>query len=133
MSDSKSSVVPSDRSAKWHEYVQEFGRGQDDRLVLAAMGAWLAGLKASELAGSVDEALPAGLPARLANTVAAMVEHRCALAQVMPPVWAAAIPPLEQPVFGSQLMSLRLHLLANSPPAFRRRNLFVDTVVGGQI
>ncbi len=28
---------------------------------------------------------------------------------------------------------LRLQLLTNSPTAFRRRNLFVDTVVGGQV
>ncbi len=45
-----------------------------------------------------------------------MVEHVCAAASVLPSDWTRDIPPLDHPVFGSTLASLRLHLLANSPP-----------------
>ena len=44
-----------------------------------------------------------------------------------------AIEALSEPEFGSQLQSLRLHLLTHSPPPFRRRNIFIDTSIGGQV
>jgi hypothetical protein len=62
-----------------------------------------------------------------------MVEHACAARAVKAPDWVQEIAPLPEPVFGSALASLRLHLLTRSPAAFRRRNLFVDTAVGGQV
>jgi hypothetical protein len=40
---------------------------------------------------------------------------------------------LPQPVFGSELKALRLHLLTNSPPAFRRRNIFIDATLGDRV
>ncbi len=121
------------RSAQWHGLLQEVLRSDDKRLALAALSRWLANLAAGELAGAVETPPPAGLPEQLANTVAAMVEHTCAASGTKAPAWTLEIAPLAQPVFASGLMSLRLHLLTNSPAAFRRRNLFVDTAVGGQV
>lgn len=121
------------RADKWRGLAQELADADDKRLALAALSAWLAGLGAGELADALDAPPPARLPEALANTVAAMVEHVCAQAGVPPPAWTRDIPPLALPVFGSSLASLRLHLLASSPAAFRRRNLFVDTAVGGQV
>jgi len=118
---------------RWRELVHDLTMADDSRLALAALSSWLANLGAGELADAVETPLPAGLSAYLANTVASMVEHVCATSGVMPPAWTRGVAPLAQPVFGSGLMSLRLHLLANSPTAFRRRNLFVDTAVGGQV
>ena len=119
-------------AAQWRGHLRDILRSDDKRLALAALSSWLANLGAREVADAVD-APPAGMPTYLANTVAAMVEHVCAAAGAFPPAWTRDVPPLAQPVFGSRLASLRLHLLANSPPAFRRRNLFVDTAVGGQV
>ena len=121
------------RAAEWRGLVQDILRSDEKRLPLAALSHWLANLAAGELATALDAPPPAGLPGQLANTVAAMVEHVCAASGAKPPAWAQEIAPLELPVFGSELKSLRLHLLTNSPAAFRRRNLFVDTVVGGQV
>ena len=56
--------------------------------------------------------------------------HRC---KVAPPAWTLAVQPLSRPNFGSPLLSLRLHLLLATPPAFRRRNIFVDSSVGDRI
>ena len=124
-------VLPG-RAARWRELAHAVASSDDQRLALAALSSWLAGLAAAELADAL-EAPPPRLPAYPANTVAAMVEHACAAAGVNPPAWTRQVAPLASPVFGSALSSLRLHLLANSPAAFRRRNLFVDTAVGGQV
>ena len=68
-----------------------------------------------------------------ANYVAATVEHAAALQNTQPPSWTGAVPPLHEPVFGSSLQSLRLHLLVHSPPAFSRRNIFIDSNVGDRV
>ena len=62
-----------------------------------------------------------------------MVEYACARAGTPPPAWAGAIAPLAEPVFGSGLTSLRLHLLTRSPAPFRRRNIFIDATVGDRV
>jgi hypothetical protein len=52
---------------------------------------------------------------------------------VPPPDWTLAVQPLSEPAFGSPLQSLRLHLLVAAPPAFKRRNIFVDSSVGDRV
>ena len=121
------------RHAQWRSLVQEIARSGGTRIALAGLSSWLAGLGTSELRDAVNAPLPTGLTALSANTVAAMVEHTCAAHGVEAPLWTQEIKPLEKPEFGSGLTSLRLHLLTNSPAAFRSRNLFVDTAVGGQV
>lgn len=122
-----------DRAEDWRALARDLAGPGERRLALAGLSAWLAKLGAGELRDAVQEPPPPGLPEDLANTVAAMVEHACAAASVPPPQWTRDIPPLANPVFGSTLANLRLHLLTHSPAAFRRRNLFVDTAVGGQV
>lgn len=75
----------------------------------------------------------AELDAYALNYLAAMVEQVAASLEVAPPPWVASIPPLSQPVFGSELDSLRLHLLLASPPPFCSRNIFIDSAVGGRV
>jgi hypothetical protein len=69
----------------------------------------------------------------VANQIAAMVETASTRAGVRPPSWTEEIPPLDTPWFASTLMSLRVHLLCNSPPAYRRRNLFVDSTFEARV
>ncbi len=121
------------RAAEWRGLLQDLLRSDEKRLPLAALSHWLASLAPGEFADAIDAPPPAGLPEQLANTIAAMVEHVCAASGKRPPAWTHEIVPLAEPAFASGLTSLRLHLLTNSPAAFRRRNLFVDTVVGGQV
>ena len=73
------------------------------------------------------------LPPRLMNIVAAMIEHAAQRKAVNPPVWTSGVRPLAAPEFATDLQGLRLHLLVNSPVAFRRRNLFVDASVGDRV
>ena len=121
------------RAAQWQGLLRDLLVPEDKRLALAALSHWLADSDPGKLADVLESPPSPGLPEQLANTVAAMVEHVCAARGQKPPAWTSEIAPLAQPSFGSALLSLRLHLLTNSPAAFRRRNLFVDTVVGGQV
>jgi len=73
------------------------------------------------------------LPAFEENYIAAMVAHTAALLKITAPRWIGDIKRLEIPWFASSLKSLRLHLLTCSPPAFRSRNLFIDSSVGRRI
>ena len=117
----------------WRSHLREIETSGGARIAFAGLSGWLSGLSSAELKEALDSAPPAALSAVQANTVAAMVEHACAEREVAPPAWARHIEPLALPEFGSKLTSLRLHLLAHSPAAYRRRNLFVDTAVGGQV
>ena len=121
------------QASQWQELLRELLRSDGTRIALAELSAWLAGLGASELPAAVASAPPSGLSDFHANYVAALVVYVCAARSVDAPQWTRDIAPLEHPVFASELLSLRLHLLTRSPPPFRRRNLFDDTVVGGQV
>jgi hypothetical protein len=120
-------------AVEWLELLRDVAASGGERAALAALSAWLAKRGPEELAQALASPPPASLSDYHANTVAAMVEHVCAAAQVFPPEWTRDVQPLAEPAFASDLSSLRLHLLVNSPAAFRRRNLFVDTVPGGQV
>ena len=104
----------------------------DARFALAELNAWLAGLGAGELQEAVASPPPRLTP-YLANYVAAMTEVACERKGVAPPSWLRTTPPLDEPVFGSSLMSLRLYLLTHSPAPFRRRNIFIDASVGSRV
>lgn len=82
---------------------------------------------------SVVSQKPEGLSPFHANYIAGMLEHIAHAKGLTPPHWVTEIPPLEQPAFGSDLLSLRLYLLTESPPAFRRRNIFIDSTVGDRV
>ena len=69
----------------------------------------------------------------LANYVAAMVEQAIHIKGGTPPPWTAAIEPLSRPVFAVPWMSLRAHLLLESPVPFRRRNIFIDSSIGERV
>ena len=103
------------------------------RFALAELNSWLAGLGPGDLQEVVASPPLPGLAPYLANYLAAMVEHACVRRGVVAPAWTRAIAPLAEPVFGSALVSLRPYLLAHSPTAFRRRNIFIDASIGDRV
>jgi len=107
--------------------------GPGSRLALAALNDLLSDHSVGELQEAIAAPPTAALTPQLANTVAAMVETACARRGIPLPPWTRDIAPLDEPVFGSALQSVRLHLLTSSPPAFRRRNLFVDSSLGDRV
>lgn len=100
---------------------------------LAELNSLLSALTPAELREAVAQAPTVELSRYLANYVAAMVEYACGKRAIALPAWTRLVQPLAEPVFGSKLQSLRLHLLTHSPPPFRRRNIFIDSSVGDRI
>ncbi len=103
------------------------------RYALAELHDLLAALGIDELRRAVTAPPPLPLPPEVANYAAAMIEYACVKRGIEAPAWTRAVAPLAIPLFGSRLQNLRLHLLANSPPPFRRRNIFIDTSIGGRV
>ena len=121
------------QDAQWRDWLRQLVDSGGAKIVLAGLSAWLAGLGARELPGAIEAPPPRELAEFHANYLAAMAELSCSARGVAAPAWTRAVPALARPAFASVLASLRLHLLAHSPAPFRRRNLFVDTTVGGQV
>jgi hypothetical protein len=120
------------RARRFRELTEACADPHGVRFALAELNSWLASLSAGELQEAVSSP-PPHLTPFLANYVAAMTEYACVTNGVAPPSWVNATAPLAEPVFGSDLMSLRLYLLTHSPAPFRRRNIFIDASVGFRV
>lgn len=126
------SRVLSDAAAKFGHHVEECRRTASS-FALAELSSLLAGFTAGELGDAVAMPLPPGLTPFFRNYITAMVEQTCARRGIAAPPWTRGVAPLDEPVFASSLQSVRLHLLTHSPPAFRRRNIFIDATVGERV
>ncbi len=62
-----------------------------------------------------------------------MVETARSNHHIPAPPRTRRVAPLDEPAFGSELESLRLHLLTHSPAPFRSRNLFIDSSLGDRV
>jgi hypothetical protein len=122
--------VPADQ---FRECIRDCAESVSPRFALAELNSLLSDLTAGELRDAVATPPPLGLSPFLANYIAAMVEYACARRAVTVPGWTRSIAPLAEPVFGSELQSLRLHLLAHSPAPFRARSIFIDSSLGDRI
>lgn len=92
----------------------------------------LSRLSRDELALAIEHPPARPLDPYWSNYLAATIEQAAAARNLRVPDWVTAIPPLDEPAFGSSLASLRLHLLIASPPPFAARNLFIDSALGGR-
>jgi hypothetical protein len=120
-------------AAQFRDCVQECADSTSPRLALAELNSLLSSLTAGELRDAISAPPPPGLPPFLDNYIAAMVEYACARRAIAVPKWTCAIAPLAEPVYGSQLLSLRLYLMTHSPPPFRVRNIFIDATLGDRV
>jgi uncharacterized protein (DUF1778 family) len=100
---------------------------------LAALNDSLSSLAPIEFPDAVARIDVRALSPLMQNYVAAMVEHAARGMGVAAPEWTAAVVPLDEPFFATQLRKLRLHLLHVAPVAFRRRNIFADSTIGARV
>ncbi len=118
---------------KFRDLYQQLATSDTAAFLYAEFNDFLSGLDASDFATAVVQRPDTPLDAERANYLAAMIEHTAAQLDVEPPAWTRDIAPLREPMFTSSLLSLRLHLLVHGLPAFKRRNLFVDSSVGARV
>lgn len=101
---------------------------------LATIHDWLQNLNPTEFENVFCQEMPlSSLSPHLQNYLAAMIEEAALRKNTLAPVWLKNIEPLTDPFFGSDLKSLRLHLLKNSPVPFRKRNIFIDATLGDRV
>jgi hypothetical protein len=120
-------------ATRFQDCVAECANQARPSFALAELNSLLSSLTAAEMRDAVAAPPSVALTPFVANYLAAMVEYGCSRCGIPPPVWTRAVAPLESPVFGTTLQSLRLHLLTQSPPPFRRRNIFIDATLGGRV
>lgn len=124
-------VLPDD-PGRFAALVRGLPEAEAPAFPLAELHDLLTACAAVEFAALVAEPPPATVAPWLANYVAAMVETAAHRLTCPPPPWVHDIVPLDRPWFATDLRALRPYLLRVSPVAFRRRNLFVDTTLGGR-
>ena len=100
---------------------------------LAELNDALTGFSGRQYQQAFREPPRAALSPEVANMIAAMLEESARRHCCRPPEWVAQVPVPSRPSFASSLASLRLHLLANSPVLYRRRNLYVDSGLGDRV
>jgi hypothetical protein len=120
-------------AAQFRDCVQDCADSTSPRFALAELNSLLSNLTAGELRDAIAAPPPPGLSPFLDNYIAAMVEYACAPRAIAVPKWTRSIAPLAEPVYGSELLSLRLYLLTHSPPPFRVRNIFIDATLGDRV
>jgi uncharacterized protein (DUF1778 family) len=127
-----SRALASGRS-QFEQLVGDLSAAERPSSAFAELLEFLARLTPSELRTAVAERPAVALTPYWENYLAATVEHAAMQKRVTPPEWTRKIRPLEEPVFGSSLRSLREHLLFHAPIPFRRRNIFIDASVGARV
>lgn len=127
-----SRLFPAEENA-FQEITARLATAKKPSFALAELNDFLSQLTAATFVEATAARPTSGLSAFLANYVAACVELAAAQKGATPPAWVSEIPPLDAPYFGATLDSLRLHLLTQSPPPFRRRNIFIDSSVGDRL
>ena len=113
--------------------LRRMGEEADRRFALAELHDLLRSCAPAQFSEAVAVADLRDLPVWLQNYVAAMVEQAAEQKGLAPPVWVGNVTPLDDPHFATPLRSLRLHLLASSPAAFKRRNIFIDAGIGARV
>ena len=125
-------VLPAGR-VRFNQCIAQCSQTHEPGYALAELNTFLAGLTALELSDAVQCAPAVNLTPFVANYVAAMVEFACTRRGAPTPAWTRDVVPLADPVFGTALESLRLHLLTQSPAPFRGRNIFIDSTLGQRL
>lgn len=118
---------------RFQDLTRELAASASPSFALAALHDLLVSLAPMEFREAVAVGPQVHASPYLENYLAAMVETACAQNRAEIPSWVPRITPLPRPVFASDLKALRLHLLTHSPPAFRRRNIFIDATLGNRV
>jgi uncharacterized protein (DUF1778 family) len=127
-----SRVLPA-AAERFRELVRLLEEESELRFALAELNDLLAGLGPRELCAVATAPDLRGLSPYLQNYLAAMVELAAHRGGGAPPPWVRSIEPLDAPHFAMRSPRMRLHLLRSAPVPFKRRNIFVDTSLGGRV
>lgn len=120
-----SRVLPAE-AERFQALAERVAEAGDRRYALAELADWLRALSPGAFLRAVARPPAASLDHETLNYLAGSVDWAAVRRGLPAPAWVADIPIPTEPLFGSTLATLRLHLLTQSPVALRRRNVFVD-------
>jgi hypothetical protein len=120
-------------AARFRHLVADLATSARPRFTTAEIHDFLQQMSGSAFCAAVDDCAWESLQPYWANYLAAMVEVTAHRHTHPAPAWTRRVAPLSEPAFGTDLQSLRLHLLTASPIPFRRRNIFIDATVGMRV
>lgn len=118
---------------RFQDLLEEMATSEKPSFAFAELLELIGPMGAGEFESAVSALPEVALDPYWENYLAATVEHAAGMKHAKAPGWTREVIPLEEPVFGSSLESLKLHLLVNSPPAFIARNIFIDSSVGDRV
>ena len=124
--------VLNDNSKIFIDLIGEFAT-QEQSYVFAAINDFLINLNALDFEYATAIEAISELDDFRSNYIIAMILQRANQLSAPYPDWINKYRILEKPYFGSQLKSLRLYLLINSPPEFKSRNIFIDSAIGERV
>lgn len=118
-------VLPAE-AARFQTLARKLANSEEGRFALAELDDFLGELPPGAFARATSDAPRATLDPSTLNHLAGSIDRAAFKRGVATPGWVKQTPTPAAPTFGTELLSARLHLLTNSPVAFRRRNVFVD-------
>ena len=127
-----SRVLPGEAD-RFQELAAPLSQAKEGRYAFAELADFLRPLEGVAFARAVAHAPTVSLDPNTANHLAGAIELAASRRGQKTPDWVATIPSAGVPRFGSQLESVRLHLLTQSPVALRRRNLFMDASIDERV
>ena len=119
--------------AQYQQLLQGLKQDERNRYIYAELNDLFVDISASMFSSIVKEPPFEGLSSFAKNYLAAMVELAASQKKVAAPLWVKNVTPLDTPYFGSELASLRLYLLTQSPAVFRSRNIYIDSSIGDRV
>ncbi len=127
------SKVVNSQSKKFLMIVEKLASDKKLSYVYAELHDFLINCNSTSFSLAVQAFPNLNLSSFQSNYIAAMVEQRAQQLGEKIPNWCTEITRLDAPYFGTSLKSLNFYLLLNSPIAFRRRNIFIDSSIGDRI
>ncbi len=120
-------------SQRFIELTNKFILSKNESFIFAEINDFLHQLNTSNFELAVKNKPSHSLSNFQLNYIVAMITHKAKQLNLRRPEWTHTISVLTEPYFGTQLKSLRVHLLINSPIAFKQRNIFIDSSIGDRI
>ncbi|MBP9837399.1 MAG: DUF1778 domain-containing protein [Proteobacteria bacterium] len=115
------------------ELVVKLASAKEPRYVLSELNDFINKLSAKECQIIFNTKPDVKLSTYLGNYLAAMIEQAATKKGFSVPSWLEEIEVLKKVHFETNLISIRPYLLINSPIAFRKRGIFLDSTIGDRV
>ena len=124
-----------DLTSQWESLLANLqgSKSEDLHYPWAAIIDFLTPLNANQFQHLFQSAHKWALSPENLNYLAATVERKALNLGISAPKWLLDIPPCANPYFADETPKLKLYLLLHGDPVFRRRNIFIDSSIGGRI